>query len=459
MPRKGFVEFEPFWYQQEAINDDSQFRLINKSRQIGFSTVMGAEAAWEVTHIPGAVIILLSKNQAASKNLLKYVYNILESVQYKDPDFPPFGKKNELEISFPTLGSRIVSIPASKEAGRSYSASHWYFDEIAHTPYVEDIFQAAAPTIAQTGGRITVFSSPKGKNLFYELYSRPEDYGFTVFKYPWWVNPVYNPYVDQMLKVEKDSPEWAALLEKAKQGDWYKKTRKKYSELAFQQEFECDFDSDEDSVFTTRQLEKVFRKNWLTPLVDPECPSMDWFTSDRIPGHYYVTGIDLGRKRDPSVAITYDITEIPAKVAEYKRIPPGSADWEQILLTIRKTYSKFESDMLCDSTGIGDVIHERISDICDAYVLSDNQYSRNKYNLIELTRSAMDNKAFRIPKIRQLYKEHEEYLWNDKGIVQDTVIANALAIKQFYEPESMFIGVDTSFNFLEGEVGEEWSTV
>jgi hypothetical protein len=91
-------------------------------------------------------------------------------------------------------------------------------------------------------------------------------------------------------------------------------------------------------------------------------------------------------------------------------------------------------------------------------VLSDNQYSRNKYNLIELVRTAMDNKAFKMAKIRQLYKEHEEYLWNDKGIVQDTVIANALAIKQFYEPDSMFIGVDTGFDYLEGEAGEEWIT-
>lgn len=418
---------------------------------------MGAEAAWEVTHVPGAVIILLSKNQAASKNLLKYVYNILESVEHIDPDFPEWDKRNELEISFKN-GSRVVSIPASKEAGRSYSASHWYFDEIAHTPYVDDIFQAAAPTIAQTGGRITVFSSPKGKNLFYELFSRPEDYGFNVHKYPWWVNPVYNPHVEEMVKLEAESPLWIKLLEKAKLGDWYQKTRKKYSELAFGQEFDCDFDSDSDSVFTTRQLDKVFVKNKLVKTVSPECPSLDWWTSPRIEGHYYATGIDLGRKRDPSVAITYDITAIPAEMAEYKRIPPGSADWEQILLTIRQTYSKFESDMLCDSTGIGDVIHERISDICDPYVLSDNQYSRNKYNLIELTRSAMDNKAFRMAKIRQLYKEHEEYLWNDKGIVQDTVIANALAIKLFYEPDSMFIGVDTSFNFLEGEVGEEWIT-
>ena len=448
LPKKGFIPFEPFWYQQEFLKDDSQFRLVNKSRQIGFSTVCGAEAAFEVTHMPGAMIILLSKNKDASLNLMKYVKDILLSVKDIDPDFPTIGKMTLSEITFPELGSRIVSVAASPEAGRSYSASHWYFDEIAHTPYVDDIFQAAAPTVAQTGGRITVFSSPKGRgNLFYDMNQKPDEYGFSVHKFPWWCNPVYNPHIEQMLKLDPSSDEWELLLEKAKKGDWYKKIKKKFSELAFRQEFECDFDSDLDGVFTQRQLDKVFyKKNYLEPGFDPEVPEMEFYTMDSVPGHYYSTGIDFGRKRDPSVFITYDITENPARVVDFRRIPPGS-EWSQILLTTRKIYDTFNSDILCDSTGIGDVILESISDIAEGYVISDNQYSKNKYNLIENVRRAMDNKAIKLPNIKQLYKEHEGYLWNDKNIVQDCVIANALAVKQFYEPEGSFVGADPTFNW------------
>lgn len=452
LPGKGYVPFDPFDYQQDFLLDTSKNRAVNKARQLGLSTAVGAEAAWKLTHIPGWVGIILSKDQKASINLLKYVYDILYSVKDVDPDFPKLGKTNQQEITVPELGSRIVSINATPETGRSYSASDWYFDEIAHTPYVEDIFQAAAPTVAQTGGGITVFSSPKGKgNLFHKIITKPEDYGFSVHTIYWWDNPVYNPYLKEMKACGKDSPEWDLWLKKAKEGDWYKKTRKKFSELAFKQEFECNFDADEDSVFNDRQLAKAFVRNYLEQGIDNEAPDMSYYTSDKIEGHYYATGIDFGRKRDATVIITYDITQKPARVVEYKRIEPGCS-WEEILLTTRKTYDKFESDMLCDATGVGDVIYESISDIADPYIISDNQFSKNKYNLIENLRRAMDNKAIKMPKIPQLYKEHEQYLWNDKLIVQDSVIANALAVKQFYDPDSSFVGADPSFNYLEGEV-------
>jgi phage FluMu gp28-like protein len=424
---------------------------VNKSRQIGFTTTCGAEAAWEVTHEPGAMIIFLSKNKEASENLLKYAKDILNSVKDIDPDMPEITKMTKSVIETEN-GQKIVSIPSSAETGRSFTASHWYFDEIAHTPYVDAIFQAAAPTVAQSGGRITAFSSPKGRgNLFYDLNIKPEDYGFSVHKYPWWVNPVYNPYWDDMLAVEEGSPEWEDLLAKAKKGDWYKKNRPKYSDLAWKQEFECDFDADVDGVFSQRQLDRVFHKrNYLEEAFDPEVPDMEFYTSPRIPGHFYASGVDFGRKRDPSVFITYDITEVPARLADFRRIPRGS-EWSQILLTTRKIYDTFNSDILCDSTGIGDVIYESIADIAEAYIISDNQYTKNKYNLIENLRRAMDNKAIKMPFIKQLYKEHEGYLWSDKNIVQDCVIANALAVKQFYEPEADFVGADPSFNLLEGD--------
>jgi phage FluMu gp28-like protein len=454
LPGTGYVDFIPFWYQQEILTDYSQNRAVVKARQTGLSTVFGAEAGWELTHIAGAMIILLSKNKDASENLLKYVKDILLSVADSDPDGFKITKitKNTIEVEG---GGRIVSIPASQETGRSYSASHWYFDEIAHTPYVDDIFQAAAPTVAQTGGRITVFSSPKGKgNLLYDIKKRPEDFGFTVHDYPWWCNPVYNPYLSEMLALEETSDEFYRLLEKAKQGAWYKKTHKQHSDLAFKQEFECNFDSDADSVFNQRQLDKAFyKKNYLESKFSPDLPDMEWYAEAPVEGHYYATGVDFGRKRDPSVLVTYDITCQPARLVEYKRVPAGNS-WEQILLTVRETYETFNCDMLCDATGIGDVIFESISDIAEPYIISDNQYSRNKYNLIENVRRAMDNRAIKLPRIPQLYKEHENYLWQDKAIVQDSVIANALAVYNFYEPETAFVGADSGFNFLEGELGD-----
>jgi phage FluMu gp28-like protein len=52
VPKKGYIDYDPYWYQQEFLLDSSRFRLVNKSRQIGFTTTCGAEAAWEVTTNP-----------------------------------------------------------------------------------------------------------------------------------------------------------------------------------------------------------------------------------------------------------------------------------------------------------------------------------------------------------------------------------------------------------------------
>jgi hypothetical protein len=61
LPGKGYIDFEPYDYQQEYLNDDSTNRAINKARQTGMSTAVGAEVAWEITHIKGATVIILSK--------------------------------------------------------------------------------------------------------------------------------------------------------------------------------------------------------------------------------------------------------------------------------------------------------------------------------------------------------------------------------------------------------------
>jgi len=46
----------------------------------------------------------------------------------------------------------------------------------------------------------------------------------------------------------------------------------------------------------------------------------------------------------------------------------------------------------------------------------------------------------RIPKIPILFREHQRYIWDDKNITQDTVMANALAVSIFHETEDVFTG-------------------
>ena len=161
LPGKGFILFEPWPFQQDFLNCRERYRAINKPRQCGISTTAAAEAAWEFDNVPGAQIVIISKDKDAAVNFHKYVYNILHSVRKNNPDAPKLIKENERETTNAN-GARIVSLAAGKESGRSFYATHLFFDELAFAKYAEDIWQAASATLSQTKGRVTAISTPKG---------------------------------------------------------------------------------------------------------------------------------------------------------------------------------------------------------------------------------------------------------------------------------------------------------
>lgn len=439
LPGKGYIPFEPWPFQIEFLLCKDRFRAINKPRQCGISTLVAAEVAWEVTHIPGAQIIVLSKDLEAALNFAGYVYNILNSAAQNDPDFPKFGKQNQREITFPDLGSRLRVLASGKEAGRSFSATHWVFDEMAFAENADSIFQAAAPSLAQTNGRITVVSTPKGRaNLYAQIFDRPEDFGFTLFNYKWWDVPTYNPHYDRMMaaRTAGDKKLENSLIEKAKLGPWYKGMRGKYTDLTWANEFEGSFDASDTTVFSYRQLEKTFWKpDWLTEGDEGDSAIIcrQYWTAPAERNHVYVTGVDLGRKRDPTVIITYDTSVDPALLVEFKYIEAGAADFPMIEREIRQTIEKFnDAECQIDATGSGDAMSQVLEDVAQAFIFT----KFAKENIIRTMQLAMDNQAIKCPKIQPLFSEHQKYIWHDKDIRQDCVMANALAVALFYDPDT-----------------------
>lgn len=418
-----------------------RFRAMNKPRQCGISTTAAAEAAWEFDNVPGAQIVIVSKDKDAAVNFHKYIYNVLYSVRDNWAAAPVLLKTNERETTN-SIGSRVVSLAASKETGRSFSATHFYFDEMAFAEYADDIFQASTPMLSQTNGRMTVISTPKGRaNLFAQLFERPEDFGFTLFNFKWWDVPTYNPYYAEYMAAKRagNVKDENKFIELGRTGKWYKDVRRKYTDLAWQNEFEGSFDADEGAVFSTRQIERTFYKNWLEEATDDLGLCSEYFATEPIEGHEYVTGVDLGRKRDPTVLITYDVTLEPATIVEFKYIPAGAADYVNIERSIRETHEKYnESEVQLDATGAGDPVHQLLEDISIGFLFTNSK----KTNIIEKVRLAMDNGALRMPKLKHLYSEHQKYTWQDKFMRQDTVMANALAVDLFYDPEDVYTGVD-----------------
>lgn len=434
------------------MNCRDSFRAINKPRQCGISTAVAAEAAWEFCNVPGAQIVIISKDKDAAVNFHTYVYEILRSVQKNDPNFPTLLKENERQTTN-INGSKITSLAAGKESGRSFSATHLIIDEAAFQQYAHEIWQAAAPALSRTNGRATVISTPKGRaNLFAQIFESHDNMGFTCFNYGWWDVPDYNPYYEQMMKAEnkRAKQEW---IDKAKTSKWYKINRAgASSELSWRQEFEGAFDANVGSVFSTRSLERVFHRNWLEELEDPRGIITEWWSSDKKPNRMYVTGQDLGRKNDPTILITYDVTDYdpklrddegrftsPAVVVDYKYIEAGSAEWSEIEAVSKAHYRSWKPDAQHDGTGTGDSFGEAVEGLSEPFMFT----KQNKDDMIRRIQHAFDYGAVKLPKITRLYREHQRYIWEDKDIQQDTVMANGLAIDLFHSGGSgMVLGFE-----------------
>ena len=446
-PGKGYIPLEPYPFQQDFLRCRDTYRAINKPRQCGISTIAAAEVAWEFCNVPGAQIVIISKDKDAAINFHTYVYQVLRSVAKNDPNFPKLVKENE-RVTTNVLGAKITSLAAGAETGRSFSATHLIFDEMAFAQYADDIWQAASPTLSRTNGRATVISTPKGRaNLFAKIFEATDHMGFTTFNYGWWDVPDYNPHYDEMIAAET-ATEKQKIIDKAKSGKWYKLNRPTKTDLAWRQEFEGAFDANVGSVFSTRQLEKVFVRNYLTRKEDERGIFDIWWTKPKVDGHMYASATDLGRKNDPTVQITYDISVRPAEVVEFVRIEAGRGDWEMIGGAVKDRLEYWDSEAMHDGTGVGDTATETLYGLSDPFFFTKNL----KQNIVERMQHAFDYRMVKIPKIEVLYREHQRYIWDDKDIVQDTVMANAMAISIFHEIEDVFVGFDPAINMVESPV-------
>jgi hypothetical protein len=420
-------------------------------RQGGFTTTFSAvEAVHKMLYTPSPEIIVLSKSQEEAINFLDKFYLAYESIREKEPYYSKLTVTNTKNAQN-ARGGKIRVLTSSKGSGRSFSGTDIYFDEMAHTQYAKEIYEASYPTISRTGGNVTVFSSPLGKSgKFYDICDNYHEMGYSFHQFEWWFVPFYNPYYKEFMQayLAEDVRQQKYWIEKARGGVWYQQTFNAIGELAFLREYECSFDAGEDSVFNTRQLANVFRKNWLEQDFDDY--GEVWRQKDIDYNHDFVTYTDYGRKRDPLVCVTFDISVYPARVVEYKRIRPSVFDFGLVKASILKTIKSFNSEAEHDGTGNGDVLTAFLEGYSMARIMGDSGVSRQKTNMIEKLKLACDTKAIMLPKINQIYKEFKAYQYNDKKLVQDCVMSIGGAVNMFFEPAEDVSTIDSQFSYVQG---------
>jgi len=383
-PVRGRIPFEPYPYQATFLDDRSPLRIVLKARQVGFSQAVALDTAWRATQHPDRTILLVSRNQDLAVNLLYYVK---AAISQMTSGVPTTVKDNTEEISFAN-GSRIMSLPANRSTGRGYAASDVYLDEFAFQDYAEDIYQSVSPTISH-GGTMTVVSTANGRgNLYFRLWRGFEGGDWSKHLVPWQECPVYDD-------------------------EWYQRERPRYTAQQWASEYECDFVESGAAVFAAVYLERC-ADGWLG-------------LQPGVAGRQYVTFWDIGRRRDATVGITLDVTDGTYQVVAYERML--GIPYPVIQQHITERFYAYPGVHGVESNSPGDPVIENLT----VPVLACYTSHKSKIDMITALQLAIEQGRFKHG-VEQLGRELELYQWDDRNLIQDSVMAAAGACYLAGEP-------------------------
>jgi Phage terminase large subunit len=156
------------------------------------------------------------------------------------------------------------------------------------------------------------------------------------------------------------------------------------------------------------------------------------------PGHKYLHVWDLARKRDWTVGITLDITTVPLQIVQFDRF--RFVPWPQVAERMKTRHEAYKgatstSKTLYDDTGLGDPVGQFLQ--IPLGELQGFQFTGpSKGKAVDALVLACEQARIKGPALSQkpgingiesLWSELSVYRHDDKGLVQDTVMALALA--------------------------------
>jgi len=399
-PTRGYLRLDaPYKYQAALLADRSPARCILKARQVGVSQIIALEALHTAIHQPGATVLIVSRNLEAATNVLRYAKIALATPGLD----PPVAIRNQETHLGLANGSQILSIPATRGAGRTYAATAVYLDEFAWMPWAQDIYQAVAPTVSH-GGRLTILSTPNGRaNAFFLLWNGDWGGSFSHHIIPWYRCPAYN-------RAGWSAIEDAGSRTSGELGRWYRAERPKFSTAQWAQEYACDFVESGQAVFRAADIQRA---------TSHPVPQSAGLRS----GHKYCTFWDIGRRQDATVGTTLDVTEYPWRIVAWER--QESLPYPAIQALIESRAARWPGRHIVESNGIGDPVIENLRIRVEPWLTT----ARSKQQMIEALVLRLERGEIAWSSdLRQLTAEMTLYQWNDADLVQDSVISLAGAV-------------------------------
>lgn len=191
----SIIPFRMWPAQQDALLRirDNRRTCALKARQIGFTWLALTYAVWRMLR-PGTTVVAISKGETDAKELVRRVAVILEHIpemirayEWGGPTWDSTAMKAVVE--FPgDMPSTFQAFPATKGAGRSFTADVVILDEWAFQPFAEEIWTSAYPTISSNPtGQIIGLSTNKLGTFFEKIWK--ENDTFEKIFIPWMADP------------------------------------------------------------------------------------------------------------------------------------------------------------------------------------------------------------------------------------------------------------------------------
>ena len=234
------------------------------------------------------------------------------------------------------------------------------------------------PALGDRKGRAIFPTTPKGKNWFYDIFMKDpknggDDSDYVSYHYPSMDNEFLDP--NEFVSMTKDLPQ-----------------------LMYKQEILAEFIDSGGEVF--RNLDRVLGDTLRGPVV----------------GHFYISGIDLGKYQDFTVITIADLDT--NDIVYYERF--NKLDWDYQKIRIASALHNYNDCVAyVDSTGVGDPIVESLQrDGCaiKAFKFS----STTKKQAVENLMKMVDDALIRIPNIPEVKREMSifGYKHTHSGMVQ-----------------------------------------
>ena len=228
------LRFNPDDWQGRVLASTHTRIILLCSRQAGKTSTVAVKALHTAKYKPGSLILMFSKSQRQSKEVLKKVASHLNKLgterQYLVTD-------STTELEFPN-GSRMVSLPGSNPDNiLGYSAPDLIIEDEA-SRVDDELHDAYRPMLAtsKNGGQLILMSTPLGRRgHFHQIWTQGG---------PAWHRERVTAY-----EVNRITPAFLAE-ERAEKGRWL-----------FAREYECAWADNVEGFFSEEDVARAFHRN------------------------------------------------------------------------------------------------------------------------------------------------------------------------------------------------------